>query len=101
MYDDAYRRAVRLLGTERTFTSQLERAGRQLLGHQFGGVNARDTLPPVLQSGRRGYVVNTDCLVDAQGGQPCGVGVHYGPLKCELVRHRGEKKVQFGMVGFP
>ena len=31
----------------------------------------------------------------------CGVGVHYGPLKCELVRHRGEKKVQFGMVGFP
>ena len=30
-----------------------------------------------------------------------GVGVHYGPLKCELVRHRGEKKVHFGMVGFP
>ena len=28
-----------------------------------------------------------------------GVGVHYGPLKCELVKHRGERKIQFGMVG--
>ena len=43
-------------------------------------------------------------LSSATARQPelsCGVGVHYGPLKCELVRHRGERKVQFGMVGFP
>ena len=60
MYEDAYRRAVRLLGTERTFTSQLERAGRQLLGHQFGGVHARDTLPP-LHAGRTHE--NPDCVL--------------------------------------
>jgi hypothetical protein len=66
-----------MLGSERTYTSQLESTGRRLLGHQFGGVFARDTLPPVLRSGHRGYIVNTDCLHDAQGGKPCGSGVHW------------------------
>ena len=69
-----------MLGTSRTFTSQLERAGKKMFGHLFGGVFARDTLPPVLRAGRRGYLVNTDCLHDAQGGKPCGGGVHWIPV---------------------
>jgi hypothetical protein len=40
-----------------------------MLGHQFGGVFARDTMPPVLRQGRRGYIVNTDTIR--------GNGVHW------------------------
>ena len=63
-----------MLGTGRTFASSLERAGKKMFGHQFGGVFARDTLPPLLRGGgRRGYLVNTDCLL----GDDCGKGVHW------------------------
>ena len=62
-----------MLGTGRTFASQLDRAGKKMFGHQFGGIFARDTLPPVLRGGRRGYLVNTDCLL----GDDCGRGVHW------------------------
>jgi hypothetical protein len=44
-----------------------------MFGHQFGGIFARDTLPSVLRGGRRGYLVNTDCLL----GNDCGKGVHW------------------------
>ena len=69
MYAATYRRAERLLGTERTFSSQLERVGRQLFGAQWGGVHARDTLPTVARTGRRGMIVNTD--------SSAGSGVHW------------------------
>jgi hypothetical protein len=69
VYAATYRRAERLLGTERTFSSQLERVGKRLFGVQWGGVHARDTLPPVLHTGRRGYIVNTDAST--------GSGVHW------------------------
>ena len=62
-----------MLGTARTFASSLDRAGKKMFGHQFGGIFARDTLPPVLRDGRRGYLVNTDCLL----GDDCGKGVHW------------------------
>ena len=62
-----------MLGTGRTFASQLDRAGKKMFGHLFGGVFARDTLPPVLREGRRGYLVNTDCVL----GNDCGRGVHW------------------------
>jgi hypothetical protein len=62
-----------MLGTGRTFASQLDRAGKKMFGHLFGGIFARDTLPPVLRGGRRGYLVNTDCLL----GDDCGKGVHW------------------------
>jgi hypothetical protein len=62
-----------MLGESRTFASQLDRAGKKLFGHLFGGIFARDTLPPVLREGRRGYLVNTDCLL----GDDCGKGVHW------------------------
>ena len=62
-----------MLGTARTFASQLDRAGKKMFGHQFGGIFARDTLPSVLRGGRRGYLVNTDCLL----GNDCGKGVHW------------------------
>jgi len=62
-----------MLGTGRTFASSLDRAGKKMFGHQFGGIFARDTLPPVLRGGRRGYLVNTDCLL----GNDCGKGVHW------------------------
>ena len=58
-----------MLGTGRTFASQLDR----MFGHQFVGIFARDTLPSVLRGGRRGYLVNTDCLL----GNDCGKGVHW------------------------
>ena len=44
-----------------------------MFGHQFGGIFARDTLPLVLRKGRRGYLVNTDCIL----GENCGKGVHW------------------------
>ena len=69
MYAATYRRAERLLGTERTFSSQLERVGRELFGAQWGGVHARDTLPTVARTGRRGMIVNTD--------SSAGSGVHW------------------------
>jgi hypothetical protein len=62
-----------MLGESRTFASQLDRAGKKMFGHLFGGIFARDTLPPVLRGGRRGYLVNTDCLL----GDDCGRGVHW------------------------
>ena len=62
-----------MLGTGRTFASSLDRAGKKMFGHQFGGIFARDTLPSVLRGGRRGYLVNTDCLL----GNDCGKGVHW------------------------
>ena len=62
-----------MLGTARTFASSLDRAGKKMFGHQFVGIFARDTLPPVLREGRRGYLVNTDCLL----GNDCGKGVHW------------------------
>ena len=40
-----------------------------MFGHQFGGVFARDTMPAVMQQGRRGYIVNTDTIQ--------GSGVHW------------------------
>jgi hypothetical protein len=69
VYAATYQRAERLLGTERTFSSQLERVGRQLFGAQWGGVHARDTLPTVARTGRRGMIVNTD--------SSAGSGVHW------------------------
>ena len=65
----AYQRAERLLGPERTFSSQLERVGKQLFGVQWEGVHARDTLPAVARTGRRGMIVNTDAST--------GQGVHW------------------------
>ena len=65
----AYKQALKLLGSERTFSSQLERAGKRMFGHQFGGVFSRDTMPAVMQQGRRGYIVNTDTIQ--------GSGVHW------------------------
>ena len=62
-----------MLGTARTFASHLDRAGKKMFGHQFGGIFARDTLPLVLRKGRRGYLVNTDCVL----GNDCGKGVHW------------------------
>ena len=69
MYAAAYTRAERLLGTERTFSSQLERVGKQMFGAQWGGVHARDTLPTVARTGRRGMIVNTDSST--------GSGIHW------------------------
>eukprot|EP01043_Picozoa_sp_COSAG02_P018344 COSAG02_NODE_856_length_16468_cov_131.787831_3_plen_141_part_00 len=69
MYAAAYTRAERLLGTERTFSSQLDRVGRQMYGSRWGGVHARDTLPAVARTGRRGMIVNTDLST--------GSGVHW------------------------
>ena len=69
MYAAAYTRAERLLGTARTFSSQLERVGKQMFGVQWGGVHARDTLPAVAREGRRGMIVNTDAST--------GSGVHW------------------------
>lgn len=60
MYAAAYTRSERLLGTERTFSSQLEHVGKQMFGVQWGGVHARDILPQVARTGRRGMIVNTD-----------------------------------------
>ena len=65
----AYKRAERLLGTERTFSSQLEHVGKQMFGVQWGGVHARDILPQVARTGRRGMIVNTD--------SSAGSGVHW------------------------
>ena len=58
-----------MLGSDRTFASQLERVGHEMFGHQWGGVHARDTLPPTARNGRRGYIVNTD--------KSTGAGVHW------------------------
>ena len=69
MYAAAYRRAERLLGSERTFSSQLERVGGRMFGRHWGGIHARDTLPTVARTGRRGMIVNTD---DSTGN-----GVHW------------------------
>lgn len=65
----AYAHAARRLGTERTTSTQLERVGRQMFGPQWGGVHARDTLPAVARTGRRGMIVNTDAST--------GQGVHW------------------------
>ena len=65
----AYAHAARRLGTERTTSTQLERVGRQMFGIQWGGVHARDTLPAVARTGRRGMTVNTDSST--------GQGVHW------------------------
>ena len=65
----AYAHAARRLGTERTTSTQLERVGRQMFGPQWGGVHARDTLPAVARTGRRGMIVNTDSST--------GQGVHW------------------------
>ena len=69
MYAAAYRRAERLLGSERTFSSQLERVGGRMFGRHWSGIHARDTLPTVARTGRRGMIVNTD---DSTGN-----GVHW------------------------
>jgi hypothetical protein len=67
VYTAAYQHAVRELGTARTFSSDLDRVGREMYGSAWAGVHARDTLPDA--GDRRGMIVNTDVS--------SGSGVHW------------------------
>ena len=55
-----------MLGRRTTYASDLDRVGRQQVGARWGGVLARDTMPP---PGHMFYVVNTDAST--------GGGVHW------------------------
>ena len=62
-----YQKYARLLGKRTTYASDIDRVGRQHFGPRWGGVLARDTLPP--PGHMRAYVVNTD--------ESTGRGVHW------------------------
>ena len=62
-----YQKYARLLGKRTTYSSDIDRIGRQHFGPRWGGVLARDTLPP--PGHMRAYVVNTDAST--------GRGVHW------------------------
>ena len=68
-----YQQFAAQLGRRTTFASDLDRVGRARFGQRWGGVYARDTMPPVSQT-MRAMVVNTDHAPRPDGS---GQGVHW------------------------
>ena len=62
-----YQKYVRLLGKRTTYASDIDGVGRQHFGQRWGGVLARDNMPP--PGHMRVFVVNTD--------ESTGRGVHW------------------------
>ena len=82
-----YQKYARLLGKRTTYASNIDRVGRQHFGARWGGVVARDTLPP--PGHMRFFVVNTDAST--------GGGVHWlAAMDVGRQRHFNDP---LGMIG--
>eukprot|EP01043_Picozoa_sp_COSAG02_P073004 COSAG02_NODE_14008_length_1322_cov_1.125920_1_plen_180_part_10 len=64
---DLYKQIAGKLGRSTTYSSEIEKVGSQLLGADWGGVHAADTLPPVSQKFQC-YVCNVATTTDGSGG---------------------------------
>jgi hypothetical protein len=62
-----YERIAKKLGRSTTYSSEIEKVGSQLLGSNWGGVHAADTLPPVSENFQC-YVCNVATTTDGSGG---------------------------------